>query len=144
MLPDPHPELITVLWSVPLIGTNGTHKTFLSRHQYPVIGEIKAGTPMLDEFLYWHDLVQDCYVIHIGDEDFYIDKNNAQYEGRIREPWEQDWYVYKEMKPWPRVKNYHETYLQVYGIDLKKASGRQDNGYDVWKNFQPKEIGIEE
>lgn len=129
-------NLITILWTVPITGSNGTEKYFISRHQYEVIGATQQLIPQ--------DICSDCpkevslpvWIVDINGEHFLIDKNNAQFEGRVREDWETDWNIYKEKKPWEQPKNYNEVYKQVYGIDRNLASQRQDNGYEIWKQIQ--------
>ena len=76
--------------------------------------------------------------INIDGEEFLLDKDNAQFEGREREDWETDFRIAIEKKPWEQPRNYNEVYKQVYGIDRQLASGRQDNGYDVWKQIPKK------
>lgn len=131
-------NLITVLWTVALTGTLGTEKYFLSRHQYTVSGSIDI---LLDI-----DPCSDCpkqilkshWVIAIDSESYYLDKDNAQFEGRVKEDWEMDWNIYMEKKPWEQPRQFRKTYKEVYGIDLALTSQRQDNGYDIWKQMNNK------
>jgi hypothetical protein len=131
-------NLITILWTVPIIGTNGTEKYFLTRHQYEISGVTTQLVPCSSECDETKVQMKPHYIVTIDSEDYYIDADNATFEGRLREDWETDWNIYKEKKPFEQPKNYNEVYKQVYGVDRVLASQRQDNGYAIWK-----ELGFE-
>ena len=127
-------NLITISWTVSIIGDKGTEKYFLMRHQYEVSG--------------FEDKEVDCffctssrkekkkhYVIIIDDEKFLIDADNCAFEGRVREDWETDIRIQREKRPYEHPRNYNEVYKQVYGIDRIAASRRQDNGYEIAKQL---------
>ncbi len=127
-------NLITVLWTVPIIGTNGTEKYFLQRHQYEVSGTINI-TVSCPGCGVTNTQVKTHFIININGESFYLDADNAAFEGRERADWETDWNIYREKKPWEPPKQYNRVYKEVYGIDRIKASQRQDNGYEIAKQL---------
>ena len=126
-------NLITISWTIQVIGDKGTEKYFLMRHQYEV-GELVNALVSCDSCG-----VPEVYRKHYqytdtNGEIFLIPEDNCAFEGRVREEWETDLYKQRE-KQANHPKNYNQVYKEVYGIDRIAASRRQDNGYQIAKEL---------